>query len=96
MLWYKFKKFLETKIDLLINTPPNAIFGFQNYENNSDIINHLLYYLYNSREHKKLSLEVLTKEIIKIYNIDNQICLQDFTKTRKFTKKWEVIAHLLQ
>ena len=62
LLWYKLKTFLKTKIDLPINTPQSAIFGFLSYENNSDIINHLLlilkYYLYNSRERKKLSLEV--------------------------------------
>ena len=52
--------------------PQIAIFGFLNYENNSDIIekkqniiNHLLlifkYYIFDSREHMKLSLEVLKK-----------------------------------
>ena len=88
LLWYKLKKFLKTKIDLPINT---AIFGFLNYENNSDIINHLLlifnYYLSNSWERKKLSVEVLKKEIMKIYNIEKLISLNDFKKTRKFRKK---------
>ena len=82
LLWYKIKKFLKTKTDLPINMPQSAVFGFLNYENNSDIINHLLlifkYYLFNLREHKKLSLEVLKKEIVKIYNIEKQICLNDF------------------
>ena len=100
MPWYKLKKFLKSKIDLPINTPQSAIFGFLNYKNNSDIMNYLLfdfkYYLYNSRELKKLSLEVLKKEIMKIYNIEKQICLNDFKKTRKFRKKWEIIGHLLQ
>ena len=76
LLWYKFKKFLKTKIDLPVNTPQSAIFGFLNYENNSDIINHLLlifkYYLFSSREHEKLGLEVLKKGIVKIYNIEKQ------------------------
>ena len=54
LFWYKLKKFLKVKIDLPVNTPQNAaIFGFLNYENNSDIINHLIlifkYYLFNSR-----------------------------------------------
>ena len=58
LFWYKLKKFLKVKIDLPVNTPQNAaIFGFLNYENNSDIINHLLlifkYYLFNSRGYKK-------------------------------------------
>ena len=48
------------------------------------------------REHKKLSLEVLKKEIVEIYNIEKQICLNDFKKARKFRKKWEIIGHLLQ
>ena len=76
LLWYKFKKFLKAKIDLPVNTPQSAIFGFLNYENNSDIINHLLlifkYYLFSSREHEKLGLEVLKKGIVKIYNIEKQ------------------------
>ena len=80
--------------------PQSAIFGFLNYENNSDIINHLLltfkYYLFNSRKHKKLSLEVLKKEIVKINNIEKQICLTDFKKAWKFRKKWEILGHLLQ
>ena len=42
LLWYKLKKILKTKMDLPINTPQSAIFGFLNYKNNSDIINHLL------------------------------------------------------
>ena len=29
-------------------------------------------------EHKKLSLEMLKKNIVKVYNIDKQICLNDF------------------
>ena len=91
LLWYKLKEFLKTKIDLPVNTPQSAIFGFLNYETNSDIINDLLfifkYYLLNSRKHKKLSLEVLKKEIAKIYNIEKQICLSDFKKMRKFRKK---------
>ena len=80
--------------------PQSAIFGFLNYENNSDIINHLhlvyKYYIFNSREHKKLSLEVLKKETVKIYNIEKQVCLNDFKKTRKFRKKWEIMGHLPQ
>ena len=93
MLWCKFKNFLKTKIDLSINS---AIFGFLNYENNSDIINHLLsifkYYVFNLRKHKKLSLEVLKKEIVKIYNIEKQICLNDFKKTRKFRKNGKLLV----
>ena len=93
LLWYKFKKFLKAKIDLPVNTPKSAIFGFRNLENNSGIINHLFlifkHYLFNSNEHKKLSFEVLEKEILKIYNIEKQICLNDF-------RKLEIIGHLLQ
>ena len=47
-------------------------------------------------KHKKLSLEVLKKEIVKINNIEKQICLTDFKKARKFRKKWEILGHLLQ
>ena len=93
LLWYKLKKIMKAKIDLPVNTPQSAIFGFLNYENNSDIIK---YYLFNSSEHKKLSLEVLIKEIVKICNIEKQICFKDFKKTKKLWKKWEIIGHSLQ
>ena len=77
----------------------NAIFVFLSYGNNSDIINHSLlifkYYIFNLREHKKLSLEVLKKEMLKIHIIEKQICLNDLKKTRKFRKKWKIIGHLL-
>ena len=33
---------------------------------------------------------------VKVYNIEKQICLNHFKKTRKFRKKWEIIGHLLQ
>ena len=100
LLQYKLKKFLKTKIDLPVNTSQSTMFGFLNYENNSDIINHMLlifkYYLFNSREHKKLSIQVLKKEIVKIYNIEKQICFNDLKKTGKFRTKLEIIGHLLQ
>ena len=76
LLWYKLKKIIKAKIDLPVNMPHGAIFGFLNYKNNSDIINHFIlsfkYYLFNSREHKKLSLEVQKNEIVKIYNIEKK------------------------
>ena len=91
LLWYKLKEFLKTKIDLPVDTAQSAIFCFINYEYNSDIVNHLLlifkYYLFNSREHKKMSLEVLKKQIVKIYSVEKQICLNNFKMTRKLRKK---------
>ena len=45
------KKILKPKIYIPVNTQQSVIFGFLNYENNSDIIIHLLlifkYYLFN-------------------------------------------------
>ena len=39
---------------------------------------------------------MLKKEIVKIYNIEKKICLNDFKKTRKFRTKWEIKGHLLE
>ena len=97
LLWYKSKKFLKTKIDLPVNTPQSAIFGFLNYENNSDIIYCLLlifkYYLFNSREHKKFRLEVLKKKIVKIYIVNSaNTCAASWTGkicAPKFCGKYE-------
>ena len=81
LLLYKLNKTIKIKIDRPINTPQIAIFGFLNHEYNTDIINHLLlifkYCLFNSMVLKKLIAEVLKKEIVKIYNIEKQICLND-------------------
>ena len=33
---------------------------------------------------------------MKTYNIEKEICLNDFEKTMKFRKKWEITGHLLQ
>ena len=96
MLLYKLKKTIKIKIDLPINTPQSAIFGFLNHEYNTDIINHLLlifkYCLFNSRVLKKLIPEVLKKEIVKIYNIEKQICLNDLkcvcNKTINLKSEW--------
>ena len=100
LLWYKLKKIIKTKIDLYINTPQSAIFGFLNCENNSDIINHLLLifntiYLIQGDIINWVS-KCWKRKIVKIYNVENQICLNDLKKMRKFRKKWEIIANLLQ
>ena len=90
----------QTKVTYSIIALKQKISGMKFRSNNSDIINHLLLifkcYLFNSGEHKKLSLEVLKKEIVKNYNIEKQIRLNDFKKMRKFRKKWEIAGYLMQ
>ena len=56
----------------------NAFFGFPDNKQNFEIINHLHfifnnYYLFKSRDTRKVSLEGVNKNIIKIYNIEKQM-----------------------
>ena len=46
-------------------------------------------YLFKCREARKISLEGLKKNIIKIYNIEEQLCFKDSKKETKFKKKWQ-------
>ena len=49
---------------------------------------------YSSMDARKISLEGLKKNIIKIYNIDKQICFNDSKKNKVF-KKWHTLENLL-
>ena len=42
------------------------------------------YYFFKSRDIREVSLEGLKKNIIKIYNIEKQICFNDSKKETKF------------
>lgn len=44
----------------------------------------------------KKGLEGLKKIIIKIYNIEKQIYLNDSKKETKFKKKWHILEKLLR
>ena len=70
------------------NTPQNAFFGFPDNKESFEIINHLhlmfKYYLFKVRDRRKISLEGFKKNIIKIYNIEKQICFNDSKKETKF------------
>ena len=58
--------------------PQNALFGVPDNKENLEIINHLRliikYYLIKSRDtKKKIGVEELKKNIIKIFNIEKKI-----------------------
>ena len=59
----------------------SAFFGFPCNKENFEIINHLhlifKYYLFKFWDTRKIRLEGLTKNIIKIYNIEKQICFNN-------------------
>ena len=66
------------------------LFGFPDDEENFETINHFhltfKYCLFKSRDTRKISLKGLKKNIIKIYNIEKQICFNDSKKETKFEK----------
>ena len=91
---------MNPEIILPQNTPRSAFFGFPDNKENFEIINHLhlifKYYLYKGRDTRKISLEGLKKNIIKIYNIEKQICFNDSGKETKFKKNWHILENLLR
>ena len=73
---------------LLQNTPQSTVFGFPDITENIEIINYLhlifKYYLFKVWDIRKISLEGLKKNVIKIYNIEKQICFNDSKKNKVF------------
>ena len=67
--------------------PQSAFFGFPDDKENFEVINHshliFKYYLFKFRDTRKIGLEGLKKNIIKIYNIEKQICFNDSRKRNK-------------
>ena len=77
-------KIYNSEILLPENTPQSAFFDFPYNKKNFLNINHLSLtfkcYLLKSRDTRKISLKELRKNIIKIYNIEKQICFNDSKK----------------
>ena len=81
------------------NTLQSPFFSFPDKDNfkiicilySNYLLNIMLFviYLFKCREARKISLEGLKKNIIKIYNIEEQLCFKDSKKETKFKKKWQ-------
>ena len=98
--WSKLQELLNSEILPPQNKPQSAFFGFPDNKENFEIINHLdlifKYYLFKFWDTRKISLEGLKKNIIKIYNNEKQICFNDSKKETKFKKKWRILENLLR
>ena len=98
--WSKLQELMNSEILLPQNTPQSAFFGFPDNKENFEIINHLhliyKYHLFKVWDTRKISLEGLKKNIIKIYIIENQICFNDSKKETKFKKRWHILENLLR
>ena len=55
-----------------------------------------MYYLFKFWDTRKIRLEGLKKNIIKIYNNDKQICFKDSKKETRLFKKWHILEILLR
>ena len=81
---YFFHKILNSEILL----SQSAFFDFPDNKENFEIINHLhllfKYYLFKLGDTRKISLEGLKKNIIRICNIEKQICSNNSKKETKF------------
>ena len=71
--------------------PQSVLLGLPDNKENFKIINYLhlifKYYLLKSGVPRKISLEVLKKNIINIYNIEKQQSFQRLKKRNKVKKK---------
>ena len=89
-LWSKLQELMNSEMLLPQNTPHSTFLDFPDNKN-FEIINHLdlifKYYLFKVRDTREISLEGLKKNVIKIYNIEKQICFNDSKKETKFFKK---------
>ena len=83
-LWSKLQELLNSERLLPQNAPQIAFFCFPDNEEHFEIINHLplifKYYLFKVRDSRQVSLEGSKKNVIKIYNIEKQICFNDSKK----------------
>ena len=87
-LWSESQELLNSEILLPQNTPQKPFLRFPDKEN-FEIINHLhltfKYYLFKVQDTRKISLEGLKKNVIKIYNIEKQM-FQQIKKRNKVLK----------
>ena len=87
---------MNSEILLPQNTPQNAFFGFPDNKENFEIINHLhlifKYYLFKFWDTRKISLEGLKKNIIKIYKVEKQYVSK--TQNKKQSLKFQQLIYL--
>ena len=87
-LWSESQELLNSEILLPQNTPQKPFLHFPDKEK-FEIINHLnltfKYYLLKVQDTRKISLEGLKKNVIKIYNIEKQM-FQQIKKRNKVLK----------
>ena len=96
-LWSIFQELLNSEILLPQNTPQSSFFGFPDDKEHFEMINHKhlisKYYLFKSWDTRKISLEGLKKNVIKIYNIEKQTCFKNSKNEAKFKKKWYMLEN---
>ena len=99
-VWLDLKNFLKNDIDIPLLSPQSAIFGFLEEDNNMFVtINQLLllfkYFVYKSRDSKKLSFQKFLKMVQKIRDLEKIISQGNQSKEKRFNKKWKVFNDLL-
>ena len=91
-LWDQLQTHISENLVVPCLTPMSAMFGFINtQQENCVIINHLLlifkFNVYKSRDLKTLNFLRLKSDIIKIRQIEENLCRNDIQKQRKYFKK---------
>ena len=83
-IWSKLQELMNSKILHPQRTSLSAFFGVPDNKEIFEIINHLhlifIYYLFKVRDTRRISLEGKKKNIIKICNVEKQICFNDLKK----------------
>ena len=96
-LWNSLQEFFKDTINLPSSTPPSAIFGLlQTDQELFLILNYVLllfkYYLYVPRCSKTISFTVLKINIKKAYILEKNLSKYDEKKKRFFLKKWDKVS----
>ena len=91
-LWDQLQTHISENLVVPCLTAMSAMFGFINtQQENCVIINHLLlifkFNVYKSRDLKTLNFLRLKSDIIKIRQIEENLCRNDIQKQRKYFKK---------
>ena len=98
-LWNQLQTYISENLVIPCLTPQSATFGFiYTQQENRVIINYLLlafkFNVYKSRDLKTLNFLRLKSDIIKIRQIEENLCQNDIQKQRKYFKKWGKLKNL--
>ena len=98
-LWTDFKNYCHLSFALPVLHPQSATFGFFDIDPELFLLlNHILllykYYIYSSRNSKKLSLSALVRAIKKVFVLEKHLSVGNTKRYKAFRNKWRKMMFL--